>query len=91
MSEDNEEDDDGIILPLERVVEKVLPEEPGYKSLKEEIWIDLSDIYYKYDSTHEQQKAFREVMYAISDKIQVGKWETVYHKLYRIEKEKKTI
>ncbi|MBD3171668.1 hypothetical protein GF326_04290 [Candidatus Bathyarchaeota archaeon] len=91
MAEDKDKGDDGILHTVEDMVDQILPAEPGYEAIKEEVWMDLADIYYKYESDSDQKRAFREVMYEISDKIQVGKWDTVYHKLYRIEQEEKEI
>ncbi len=53
-------------------------------NMKDEVWVDLSRIYYKYEDTTQKQ-AFREVVLEMSDKINDGRWETVYKKLYRIE------
>jgi len=49
--------------------------------IKDEVWSDLSKIYYKYED-ETQKRAFREVMREISEKIQEDKWETVYRKIY---------
>jgi hypothetical protein len=66
------------------VVEQILtPSELDISEIKEEVWQDLSILYYKYE-VEEQKRAFREVMYEISEKINEGKWENVYKKLYRI-------
>jgi hypothetical protein len=67
------------------VISKVLPS-PGVDidEVKEEVWADLSRIYYKYED-EAQKKAFRDIMKEISEKIQDDKWETVYKKIYREE------
>ena len=67
---------------LQSIVEEVLPEEPGPEDIRNEIWEELSDIYYKYEY-RDQKNAFREVMYEITSKINEGKWESIYQKLYR--------
>jgi hypothetical protein len=65
------------------------PNEVELDTIKEEIWQDLSALYYKYEDD-EQKRAFREVMYDICDKISEGKWESVYRKLYRTDQKEKT-
>jgi len=75
---------------VKEVIDQILPSgEVGLTDIKEEIWQDLSALYYKYED-EDQKKAFREVMYDISTKIQEGKWDSVYNKLYRVEKKEKT-
>ena len=37
-------------------------------NMKDEVWLDLSRIYYKYEDTTQKQ-AFREVVLEMSDKI----------------------
>lgn len=91
MAEDKDEEDDGLLPALDEVVDQILPEEPKFKNLKDDIWVELAEIYYKYEADRDQKRAFRKVMYEISDKIQLDKWDTVYHKLYRIEREKPSI
>jgi hypothetical protein len=80
--------------PLEQIMEKVkdtilkiLPPPPinDFNEIKDEVWRDLSLIYYKYE-TEEQKRAFRDVLTDISDKMVDDKWETIYKKLYREEK-----
>jgi len=80
--------------PLEQIMEKVkdtilkiLPPPPinDFNEIKDEVWRDLSLIYYKYE-TEEQKRAFRDVLADISDKMVDDKWETIYKKLYREEK-----
>ena len=60
------------------------PVEVEMKYLKEEVWVDLSRLYYKYGHIVQKQ-AFREVVREMSEKINEGNWESVYKKLYRIE------
>jgi len=48
----------------------------------EDIWTELSDLYYKYEDDA-WKSAFREVFYYISEKVQENKWPTVYKNLYR--------
>jgi len=81
------EEEEGESLPkkVKDVVNGLVETNVDVEEIKAEVWKDLSDLYYKYD--HEaQKKAFREIMYWISEKIQEDKWETVYHRLYRIQK-----
>ncbi len=71
------------------VIDQILPGgEVELTDIKEEIWHDLSALYYKYED-EDQKKAFREVMYDICEKIQEGKWDSVYNKLYRVEQKEK--
>jgi hypothetical protein len=70
-----------IMEPASRILSPVRVE---MSNMKDEVWLDLSRIYYKYEDIT-QKKAFREVVLEMSDKINEGKWETVYKKLYRIE------
>lgn len=73
---------------VKEVVTKALDTDIDLDEFKEEVWNDLSAIYYKYE-TEEQKKAFREVMYEICEKIKEGKWDSVYKKLYREEQKEK--
>jgi len=73
---------------VKEVVTKALDADIDLGEFKEEVWNDLSAIYYKYE-TEEQKKAFREVMYEICEKIKEGKWDSVYKKLYREEQKEK--
>ena len=56
------------------------------EELREDIWNDLSSIYFKYDD-EDQRKAFREVLKDIFEKIRDGKWEEIYQKIYLKEKD----
>lgn len=76
---------DAIKEAIREMIAKVLPSpEVDIEEIKEEVWVDLSRIYYKYED-EAQKKAFRDVMKEISEKIQEDKWETVYKKIYREE------
>jgi hypothetical protein len=71
------------------VIDQILPSgEVELTDIKDEIWHDLSALYYKYED-EDQKRAFREVMYDISNRIQEGKWDSVYKKLYRVEQKDK--
>ena len=71
------------------VIDQILPSgEVELIDIKDEIWQDLSALYYKYED-EDQKRAFREVMYDIADRIREGKWESVYKKLYRVEQKDK--
>jgi hypothetical protein len=75
---------------VKEVIEQILPSgEVELEDIREEIWQDLSALYYKYED-EDQKKVFREVMYDICEKIGKGKWESVYKKLYRVEQKEKT-
>jgi hypothetical protein len=67
----------------------IQPCETDIDNVKNEIWVDLSAVYYKYED-NDQKKAFREVVYEMSEKIKEGKWDSVYKKLYRVEKNSNT-
>jgi len=66
------------------VVENILPaSDTDLNKIKGDIWTDLATLYYKYDD-EDQKRAFREIMYAISNKIQKGEWKSVYKKLHKL-------
>jgi hypothetical protein len=74
---------------VKEVIDQILPSaEVEITDIKDEIWHDLSALYYKYED-EDQKRAFREVMYEISDRITEGKWDSVYKKLYRVEQKDK--
>lgn len=56
----------------------------------EDIWMSLSDLYYKYEDDA-WKSAYREVFYYISEKIEEEKWPTVYTNLYRREQKRKIV
>jgi hypothetical protein len=86
----SEEKQSGIKEMVKDVIDQILPpNEVEIETIKQEIWDDLSSLYYKYED-EDQKKAFREVMYEICGKISEGKWDTVYKKLYRSEQKEKT-
>ena len=65
---------------------RLLPsEETDLQNIKDEVWADLSALYYKYED-NDQKRAFREVVREISTKITEGRWQTIYKRLYRTEK-----
>jgi len=71
------------------VIDQILPpSDIELEAIKEEIWADLSALYYKYED-EVQKKAFRNVMQDICDKMSQGKWDSVYKKLYRAEQKEK--
>lgn len=75
-----------VLGGIRRYLSKVIP--PSKMDLekdKSEVWSDLSAIYYKYDDGV-QKKAFREVISEISDNVKEGKWQSVYKKLYNVDK-----
>jgi hypothetical protein len=76
---------DALKGAIREVISKILPSsEVDPDEVKEEVWADLSRIYYKYED-EAQKKVFRDIMKEISEKIQDDKWETVYKKIYREE------
>lgn len=86
----SEEKQSGIKEMVKDVIDQILPpNEVEIDTIRQEIWDDLSSLYYKYED-EDQKKAFREVMYEICGKISEGKWDTVYKKLYRSEQKEKT-
>ena len=84
-----EEKQNGFKGIVKDVIDQILPpSDVELTSIKEEIWTDLSALYYKYED-EVQKKAFREVMQEICDKMSQGKWESVYKRLYRVEQKDK--
>jgi hypothetical protein len=74
---------------VKEVIDQILPSvDVELTDIKEEVWIDLAALYYKYED-EDQKRAFREVMHEICDKISSGKWDSVYKKLYRVEQKEK--
>ncbi len=70
---------------VKEVIDQILPpSDVELEAIKEEIWADLSALYYKYED-EVQKKAFRQVMQEICSKMGEGKWDTVYKKLYRAD------
>ena len=74
---------------IREAIEKIFPTlDVSLDEIKDEVWTDLSRIYYKYED-EAQKRAFREVMKEIAEKMQDDKWETVYKKIYREEQKDK--
>jgi len=68
---------------IKEAIEKIfLSSDVALEEIKDEVWTDLSRIYYKYED-EAQKRAFREVMREIAEKMREDKWETVYKKIYR--------
>jgi hypothetical protein len=63
------------VVPLKRV---------NTETIKQDVWIDLSAVYYKYEDDA-QKRAFREIISDISEKLNEGKWDRVYKRLYSVE------
>lgn len=75
---------------LKELMDQLLsPSEVELDDIKKEIWGDLSALYYKYE-VEDQKRAFREVMYEITDRINEGKWDSVYKRIYRQEQKSRT-
>lgn len=53
------------------------------ETLKQDVWSDLSAVYYKYEDNHQKQ-AFREILFEISARLNEDKWNKVYKKLHII-------
>ena len=74
---------------VKEVIDQILPpSDVELEAIKDEVWADLSALYYKYED-EVQKKAFRKVMQDICDKMSQGKWDSVYKKLYRVEQKDK--
>jgi len=85
----SDEKQNGLKGIVKDVIDQILPpSEVELETIKEEIWADLSALYYKYED-EEQKKAFREVMQDICEKLSQGKWDAVYRKLYKAEQKDK--
>ena len=75
-----------ILCNVKNVISQIPANEADMDEMKGEVWADLSAIYYKYDG-EDQKRAFREVTYEIAEKVTEGKWDTIYQKLYRRERD----
>lgn len=74
---------------VKEVIDQILPpSDIELEAIKDEVWADLSALYYKYED-EVQKKAFRKVIQDICDKMSQGKWDSVYKKLYRAEQKDK--
>lgn len=74
---------------VKEVIDQILPpSDIELEAIKDEVWADLSALYYKYED-EVQKKAFRKVMQDICDKMSQGKWDSVYKKFYRAEQKDK--
>lgn len=79
----------GFKSMVKEVIDQILPpSDVELEIIKEEVWADLSALYYKYED-EVQKKAFRKAMQDICDKMSQGKWDSVYKKLYRAEQKDK--
>ena len=66
-------------------VSKVVPlKKVNTETIKQDVWNDLSAVYYKYEDDA-QKRAFREIISDISEKLNEGKWDRVYRRLYSVE------
>ena len=84
-----EDKQNGFKGMVKEVIDQILPpSDVELEAIKEEVWADLSALYYKYEDEI-QKKAFRQVMQDICDKMSQGKWDSVYKKLYRAEQKEK--
>lgn len=79
----------GFKSMVKEVIDQILPpSDVELEAIKDEVWSDLSALYYKYED-EVQKKAFRKVMQDICDKMSQGKWDSVYKRLYRAEQKDK--
>jgi hypothetical protein len=84
-----EDKQNGFKGMVKEVIDQILPpSDVELEAIKEEVWADLSALYYKYEDEI-QKKAFRKVMQDICEKMSQGKWDSVYKKLYRAEQKEK--
>ncbi len=63
------------VVPIKKV---------NMETIKQDIWNDLSAVYYKYEDDA-QKRAFREILSDISEKLNEGQWDRIYKKLYSAE------
>lgn len=71
---------------IKEAIQKILPPVTiDLDEVKDEVWTDLSRIYYKYED-ESQKRAFREIMKEIASKLDNGEWQVIYRKIYK-EKE----
>lgn len=67
---------------VRRFLIRVIPSNKiSIATLKQDVWSDLSIVYYKYEDDNQKQ-AFREIMSEISERLNEGKWDNVYKKLH---------
>ena len=68
---------------IAKQISRILPEiHTDITTTKQEIWTDLSHLYYKYDHPH-HKTAFREVIKEISQLITENRWPTAHKRIYR--------
>ena len=65
----------------ETLVRIIPPNNIDIEEEKNEIWKELSVVYFKYDNEVWRQ-AFRKVMIELYDKIGEVKWDEIYNKIY---------
>jgi len=71
---------------VKELVNKILPASNiNVEEFKEEVWEQLSRLYYMYELP-DQKQAFREVVQEISERIGAGDWTSIQKKLYREKK-----
>jgi hypothetical protein len=88
MTSDNKQKK--IKVRVKEVIDQILPpSDIELEEIKDEIWNDLSSLYYKYED-EDQKRAFRVVMQEICEKMNQGKWDSVYRKLYRSEQKERS-
>ena len=84
VSSTNESINNTISKAIKFISELIPPVQIDLKETKEEIWKDLSALYFKYEGSY-HKKAFREITHDISEKMKEGRWDKVYKKLYYLE------
>ena len=80
------ENNNGLNGKIKEFVEEVFPtEDVDEEDVEQQIWEDLSEVYYRYED-RAKKKAFRNVMNKICKKLCEGNWDSVYQRLYRENK-----
>jgi hypothetical protein len=90
MTSENDSGSSSIQKFKEVIKNAITPSEVDVDDLKNEIWEDLSTLYFRYKSDGQKQ-AFREVMTEIGEKVHNDNWDQVYQKLYREGKKKNLV
>ena len=67
---------------VRRFFSRVLPSNTiSIEALKQDVWSDLSAVYPKYEDDY-QKRAFREILFEISERLNEDKWNNIYKKLH---------
>lgn len=71
---------------LERLKEGLTNHGIDREELLAEVWLEASRLYRKYDFP-EWRTAVREFFNIVAQKIAEGEWDSVYRRLYKLDKE----